>query len=273
VKSEARTPTATDRSAHASDPRFVAYYAEQSESEGTRARFHSVRERVLALIRESRGEGDSLDVADIGCGAGTQAMIWASLRHRIRALDINASLVDIARKRAAAAGLEIQFDVGSATSLPYADASCDVVLLPELLEHVEDWESCLNEAARILRPGGVLYLSTTNVLCPRQDEFNLPLYSWYPKPLKRHFERLSVTTRPDLVEYARYPAVHWFSFFRLRDFLERRGLTCFDRFDVIDATRIGLLPRLALGAIRKWTPFRWAGHALTSYCVVFAIKR
>jgi 2-polyprenyl-3-methyl-5-hydroxy-6-metoxy-1,4-benzoquinol methylase len=54
----------------------------------------------------------------------------------------------------------------------------DVCLLPELLEHVADWQSCLNEAARVLRPGGLLYLSTTNVLCPRQQEFNLPLYSF-----------------------------------------------------------------------------------------------
>ena len=74
----------------------------------------------------------------------------------------------------------------------------DVCLLPELLEHVADWQSCLKEAPRVLRSGGLLYLSTTNVLRPRQEEFNLPLYSWYPGPLKRYCERLAMTTRPAL---------------------------------------------------------------------------
>jgi 2-polyprenyl-6-hydroxyphenyl methylase/3-demethylubiquinone-9 3-methyltransferase len=272
VESKAQTSSSTDASVHASDPRFVSYYAEQSETQETRARFESVRDRAIALVRRARGGSEALDVVDIGCGAGTQALLWASLGHRVRALDINESLIEIARQRSSEAGLEIQFDVGSATALPYADGSCDVSLLPELLEHVQDWEKCLDEATRILRRGGVLYLSTTNVLCPHQNEFYLPGYSWYPRPLKRYYERLSVTTRPELVSYARYPAVHWFSFFQLRDFLARRGLTCFDRFDMIDVQRLSLLLRLAVGAIRKWPPFRWAGHVLTPYCVLFAVK-
>ncbi len=95
-------------------------------------------------------------------------------------------------------------------------------MLPELLEHVEDWQTCLNEAVRALRPGGALYLSTTNALNPVQDEFELPFYSWYPGFLKRHYERLAVTTRPELVNHAKYPAVHWFTFFGLKPYLRAR---------------------------------------------------
>jgi 2-polyprenyl-3-methyl-5-hydroxy-6-metoxy-1,4-benzoquinol methylase len=101
-----------------------------------------------------------------------------------------------------------------------------VCLLPELLEHVVEWMACLKETARILRPGGVLFLSTTNKLCPSQQEFSLPLYSWYPRPLKRHFEKLAVTKRPELENFARYPAVNWFSFYSLRSELSRLGFDC-----------------------------------------------
>ena len=83
--------------------------------------------------------------------------------------------------------------------------------------------NCVREAARVLKRGGVLYLSTTNVLCPVQEEFELPLYSGTRRPFKRRYQRLALTTRPELVNHARYPAVHWFSYYGLRDHLRGSG--------------------------------------------------
>jgi ubiquinone/menaquinone biosynthesis C-methylase UbiE len=255
-----------------SDPNFVAYYEQASLSEETKARFETVRDKVLALIERSGRPAIRLKVADIGCGAGTQATMWAALGHEVFGLDLNEALIAIAARRAGEGGLPIRFDVGSATALPYEDASMDVCLVPELLEHVEDWEACAREAARVLKSGGVLYLSTTNVLCPVQQEFDLPLYSWYPSALKRRYERLAVTTRPELVNHARYPAVHWFSFYGLRDYLRGLGLECFDRFDMVDGRRGGTAARIVLHAILSVPPLRWLGHVATPYTVVFAIK-
>ncbi len=258
---------------HGSNPNFVAYYEQASLTGETRARFERVRDKVLALVARGGRRESRLRVADIGCGAGTQSALWAELGHEVFGLDVNEGLIAIAARRAAAAGLPVRFDVGTATALPYGDASMDVCLLPELLEHVEDWQSCVREAARVLTPGGVLYLSTTNVLCPVQQEFDLPLYSWYPRPLKRRYERLAVTTRPELVNHARYPAVHWFSFYGLRDHLAGLGFDCFDRFDMIDAAGRGGAARFVLGAVRRVGVLRWFGHVLTPYTAIFAMKR
>ena len=257
---------------HTSDPDFVAYYEQASLSDATRARFEAVREKVLALVARGRPAGTRLKVADIGCGAGSQAALWAELGHEVFGLDVNEALVAIGARRAAAARLPIRFDVGTATALPYDDASMDVCLLPELLEHVDDWQTCVGEAARVLERGGVLYLSTTNVLCPVQEEFELPLYSWYPQALKRRYQRLAVTTRPELVNHARYPAVHWFSYYGLRDHLARLGFDCLDRFDMIDGSKRGVLAGLVLGAVKRLNVLRWVGHVLTPYTVVFAVK-
>lgn len=258
---------------HSTNPDFLEYYARQSLSPKTIGRFTRVRDKALALLAESDGRTGLLEVVDIGCGAGTQCRLWAQLGHHVHGLDVNAPLVEVARQRAREEQLEIQFDVGSATALPYADASMDVSLLPELLEHVADWEACINEAVRVLKPGGLLYLSTTNWLCPMQDEFNLPMYSWYPPFLKRRYERLAVTTRPEIANHAKYPAIHWFSFYSLAAFLGKRGFRCLDRFDLIDTDSRGILQRGAVRLIRAIPPLRLAGHLLTPNTILFALKQ
>ena len=258
---------------HTSDPNFVAYYEQQSLSPQTTARFQTVRDKLLKLAEATGSTQRPLSIVDIGCGAGSQSQLWAKLGHDVIGLDVNEALIDTARKRATDAKLDIRFEVGSATHLPLGDRTMDVCLLPELLEHVEDWEACLSEACRVLKPGGLLYLSTTNALCPVQQEFNLPFYSWYPSYLKRHYEKLAVTTRPELANYARYPAVHWFTFYQLADYLAEHGLRCLDRFDMIETETLSTLPTLAVQLARRVSLLRWIGHVMTPSTIVFAIKR
>lgn len=257
---------------HGTHADFYAYYAAESESAATESRFRSIQATVLR-IAAATGLPEKLDVADIGCGAGTQARLWAELGHRVRGVDVNEPLIQLARQRAKARGLEIPFEVGTATDLPWLEASLDVCLLPELLEHVQDWQTCLKEAARVLRKGGLLYLSTTNVLCPLQEEFNLPAYSWYPGMLKRYCERLALTTRPALANFAKYPAVHWFSFYGLREFLRPLGFTCLDRFDLVDTRTKGTIAALLVKAIQKLRLLRLAGHVCTPGTYLIAIRR
>jgi len=253
------------------DPDFVAYYARESLSPETRGRFARIRDRALELLVR-HGRHEEFDVIDIGCGAGTQAMLWAEGGHRVCALDVSEALVEIARQRAAESGLAIRFDVGTAANLPYADRSADAVLLPELLEHVVDWESCLNEAVRVLRPAGLLYLSTTNRLCPHQMEFTLPCYSWYPGRLKRWCERKAVTTHPEWVNHARYPAVNWFSYFELSRWLRARGFVTMDRFDMLATQPLGGLARAIVTSIRVLPPLRLLGHMATGGTTVWAVR-
>jgi ubiquinone/menaquinone biosynthesis C-methylase UbiE len=259
--------------AREADP-FVEYYAKESATAETLLRFEAVRGAVMRELKRLGRQSARLEVADIGCGAGTQCALWARQGHRVHGLDINSQLVKLGRERARDEGLAIEFRVGSATALPFADVSMDVCLVPELLEHVQEWELCLNEFARILRPGGLLYLSTTSRLCPVQAEFDLPLYSWYPAPLKRRYERLAMTTRPELAGHAKFPAVHWFSFYSLRDALIARGFDPGrDRFDLIDLERRGALARAAVHTIRAVPLLRWVGHVCTPYSVILASKR
>ena len=256
-----------------SDPKFLERYARESLTASTLERFKSIQEKLLQIAHRNGQWSGGMDVLDIGCGAGTQSRLWADQGHRVCGLDVNGPLIALARTRAEENGLAIEFTVGTATELPYADHSKDVCLMPELLEHVKDWRRCVDEAIRVLRPGGVLYLSTTNALCPIQQEFNLPFYSWYPRPLKRRFERLAVTTRPKLANFAKYPAVHWFTFNGLNRYLDGRGMECFDRFDMIETSSLSPLAKELVSLARRNVVANFVGHMLTEGTAVFANKR
>lgn len=248
---------------------FYTYYERQSSGDVALRRFDMIQAALLRVL----GQPDApVRVADIGCGAGTQSRLWAAKGHQVFGADINEALIGLARRRAAQSGLTIQFSVASATALPWEDASLDLCIAPELLEHVADWESCLAEMVRVLRPGGALFISTSNKLCPRQEEFALPLYSWYPAPLKRRYERLARTTRPELAGYATYPAVNWFTYYGLRRHLAKQGLRCLDRFDMMDLARHGKLAGGLVRLMRKLPPLRWLGHVATPYTVLLGLK-
>jgi ubiquinone/menaquinone biosynthesis C-methylase UbiE len=265
---KATTSTPSDYGTHAE---FYDYYAEASISPSMQRRFRIIRDTILRLDPSKDGR-NPCDILDVGCNAGTQSQLWAELGHRVRGLDINGPLLDLARDRAAQNGYNIEFLLGSATSLPLPDRSVDVCLAAELLEHVADWQSCIKEFVRVLRPGGVLYMSTTNKLCPIQQEFNLPLYSWYPGPLKRYYERLAVTTRPEIANHAKYPAVNWFTFFGLRSMLAKHGFRSLDRFDAMDLAAKGTAAKIIVQTIRNVPPLRWLAHIGTEGTSLVAIR-
>ena len=248
---------------------FYEYYKKQSLSPQTMQRFAAIAD-VVTRMWGARADGANLDVLDIGCGAGAQSQFWSDKGHRYHGIDVNAPLIQLAKERAAEQGRGARFEVGSATQLPFADASFDICLLPELLEHIVDWQSCLNEAVRVLRPGGLIYLSTSSVLCPKQQEFNLIGYSWYPSFIKRYIERKALTDWPAVANYAKYPAVHWFSFYQLRRFLGERGFRSFDRFDVMRLDNKSPAARAVVTVLRAVPPLRFFGHVLTEGTVLVA---
>lgn len=257
---------------HSSHQEFVDYYTEKDQRPESIQNFQEVRKKISRFLPTEMEGSRVLDVLDVGCNAGTQCAIWAELGHRVHGLDINEPILELAKERARAKGHEIDFQLGTADALPWPDQSMDIGIALQLLEHVADWKRCLKEFDRVLRPGGVMFLSTVNALCPRQDEFNLPCYSWYPAALKRYFERLAVTTRPGLVNFAKYPAVNWFTPYSLARELRRNGYSCYDRFDLVDLHGRRGLAKFVLSSARAVPALRWLGFLFTTGTVILAVK-
>ena len=95
-----------------------------------------------------------LDLLDVGCGPAT---ITAELAARVapgRVLGIDASAEVVAEASAAHPGLDLR--VADLMALPLEAASFDVVHAHQVLQHVADPVGALREAARVLRPGGIV---------------------------------------------------------------------------------------------------------------------
>ncbi|MGB9937072.1 MAG: class I SAM-dependent methyltransferase [Methanobacterium sp.] len=104
---------------------------------------------------------------------------------------------------------------GYAEKVPVPDNSQSFVTLNSVLEHVISPNLALNEIYRVLEPGGVAYISTTNKYMFRNMEYTKRFYQWYPAILKESYVFMHLHYRPELARYTSIPAVHWFSYSEL----------------------------------------------------------
>jgi 2-polyprenyl-6-hydroxyphenyl methylase/3-demethylubiquinone-9 3-methyltransferase len=99
-------------------------------------------------------------VLDLGCGAGFLANHLGSLGHRVTGIDTTPENLVVGSAHDATQ--TVQYVLGDACQLPYPDASFDVVCAMDLLEHVTEPEQLIDEASRVLRPGGLFFFHTFN---------------------------------------------------------------------------------------------------------------
>ncbi|MDW8313426.1 MAG: bifunctional 2-polyprenyl-6-hydroxyphenol methylase/3-demethylubiquinol 3-O-methyltransferase UbiG [Rhodovarius sp.] len=100
---------------------------------------------------------------DVGCGAGLAAEVFARAGYAVVGLDAAPEALAAARAHAAAAGLAIDYRAGGPEALAAEEAqSFDAVVALEVVEHVPDIRAFLAALARLLKPGGRIFLSTIN---------------------------------------------------------------------------------------------------------------
>lgn len=98
-------------------------------------------------------------VVDVGCGTGNAALLAAATGAQVTGVDPAARLLEVARERATAAGLEATFVEGVADRMPLADASADVLLSVFAVIFAPDAVAAAAEMARVTSPSGRIVLS------------------------------------------------------------------------------------------------------------------
>lgn len=173
---------------------------------------------VLARLAPVRGDM----VLDIGCGNARDIVPILEAGASIVGVDLSEGMIAQARLDLAAAGQHgAVLEVGDASRLRFADASFDKVLCSEVIEHIPDADAAIGEMARVLKPGGMLVISTPN----RRSWYGFDRYVVWSALLRRRWN---------------HPFDNWRTMPELRGLLERHG------FEVAGPATVCYLPGFLL---------------------------
>ena len=121
-----------------------------------------VLEQIAQRFGRPPGDLHQLRIADIGCGAGLMCEPLAARGAQVVGVDAAAKNIAAARLHADHGRLIIDYRVGEPDTALHDAESFDILLLLEVVEHVGDLHVFVQQAARHLKPGGLLLVSTIN---------------------------------------------------------------------------------------------------------------
>ncbi|NOT52690.1 MAG: class I SAM-dependent methyltransferase [Chitinophagaceae bacterium] len=99
-------------------------------------------------------------ILDLACGEGYGAHLLSKTAASVTGIDIDINTIDRAAKKYTASNLK--FLTAPATAIPLQENSIDVVISFETIEHLSDHDAMIKECKRVLKPGGLLIISTPN---------------------------------------------------------------------------------------------------------------
>lgn len=119
-------------------------------------------EATMAALtdRLSDGLGQAVEVLEIGVGTGRVAVPLSERGYAMTGIDVSEKMLEVLDAKSSA----VEAQVADATDLPFGDASFDAVLAVDFFHLVSEWRRVVEEAVRVLRPGGRIVLGTFTVL-------------------------------------------------------------------------------------------------------------
>lgn len=189
--------------------------------------------RRLTLTRRISDFPAGLRCLDVGSGMGLFSIFLALNGFEVSAIEPDDELIERSKDNLRIMNVNCNVVKGYAEDIPFEDNYFDGVFSSSVLEHVEDWRSALAEKVRVLKPGGIFYLFTTNRQCPIQDEVNdFPFFSWLPQKIQQHYIQYYMNHRPDKINYTRHPVRFFFTYGQLKNELKRLNCHSYEAYDL-----------------------------------------
>lgn len=175
---------------------LVEFYSEGYDL----TRYYSpiTEKRYKELLQEFEAYRQNGRLLDIGCGYGFFLQTAKEVNWDITGIEITDEAVKACTSK------DLRMHHGSLESAGFPDDHFDVIVLIETIEHVTEVDKLLREIYRVLRPGGLVYLSTPNFnavnrfrLKEKYDIIQYPLHLSYftPDTLKQFFESNGFKTK------------------------------------------------------------------------------
>jgi len=145
------------------------------------------RKAWTELIAQYAPEGQRLRVLDVGTGPGFFAMALSLVGHDVTAVDVTEQMLAHARENAAAYGAEVKFVLHRGETLPFDDASFDLIVNRNVIWNLEFPEEALREWKRVLRPDGRMVYFDANWYLYLYDEVLREQYTAYRKEFEKQY--------------------------------------------------------------------------------------
>src|SRR5262245_52917144 len=167
------SPAATTTLDPAEIDRFARSAAEWWDTNGKFRTLHLIGPARLTFLRDTlirhfgRAEAgrkplEGLSILDIGCGGGLVCEPLSRLGASVTGIDPAADNIEAARAHAEGQGLAIAYHAARVEELVAEGRQFDAVVCLEVVEHVPDAGAFLKTCADLVRPGGLMLLSTIN---------------------------------------------------------------------------------------------------------------
>lgn len=148
----------------------------------------------MALKRRARRIVEELDlkndekILEVGCGNGYYLNLLNKLGFNLILVGIDNDALALRDARKIIRDNRVKLELADANKLPFGDNSFDKVIISEVIEHIEEEQKVLSEIYRVLKPRGVMVLTTCNVGYPfLWDPVNWILQHMFNNHIKKGF--------------------------------------------------------------------------------------
>lgn len=159
---QAESSAHADNFSQAELDKFGALANRWWDPQGPQKPLHALNPVRLAYVAQ-RASLRAAQVLDVGCGGGLLSEALASAGAQVTAIDLAPELIKVAKLHRLETGVSVDYRLQSVESLAQERPdSFDAITCMEMLEHVPDPAAIVRACARLLKPGGRLFVSTLN---------------------------------------------------------------------------------------------------------------